>query len=94
MGATVPPTRFENDKEYNFRKLSVNNEIIHFFKTEKIAYAKLYAHMGDPSFHGNLKPAFDAGDGLHFSVSGYKKMGEIIYEDGFRNLIQSLIECV
>ena len=90
MGASIPPTRFEGEPDYNSRKLGLNREIAKFFTTQKIAWADLYTKMGDASDNGNLKPALDAGDGLHFSVAGYRRMAEIIYEDGFREILGAL----
>ena len=84
LGATIPPTRFEYDSNYNSRKMSINKELRRFFSSNEIMFADLYAKMGDASNNGNLKPALDAGDGLHFSVTGYKRMGEVIYEDGLK----------
>ncbi|MFC1584679.1 GDSL-type esterase/lipase family protein [Fibrobacterota bacterium] len=91
LGATVPPTRFETEPDYHSRKLQINVDLTRFFKENKIACADLYTKMGDAFAGGNLKPALDAGDGLHFSVQGYKRMGEIIYEDGIKVLLKSIL---
>ena len=43
-------------------------------------YSCYYERMGTNANDPNLRPEFDYGDGLHFSVAGYKKMGDLIYE--------------
>jgi lysophospholipase L1-like esterase len=39
---------------------------------------------------GLLKPDFNSGDDLHFSVEGYKRMGEFIWAKGVRPLVLPL----
>ncbi len=43
-------------------------------------------------WYANLNPLFDAGDGLHFSVAGYHRMGEVIYEESLRELLRKFLE--
>ncbi len=37
---------------------------------------------------GLLKPDYDAGDGVHFSIEGYKRMGEFIWIEGIYLLLK------
>jgi lysophospholipase L1-like esterase len=89
IGATIPPSRYEAEITYGPRKQQANTYIREFLDSQNLACADLFMGMGDPSNHGNLKPAYDAGDGLHFSAQGYRKMGEVIYEEGCRQVIKS-----
>lgn len=80
IGATIPPTRFENNKGYTTKKTGTNQKLRQFFLSHGISFVDLYAGMGTNANDPNLRPEFDYGDGLHFSVAGYKKMGDLIYE--------------
>jgi len=40
---------------------------------------------------GRLAPQYSA-DGLHLNTEGYRKMGDVIYEDGLRPVIHSTVE--
>ncbi|MBD3352899.1 MAG: hypothetical protein GF364_15560 [Candidatus Lokiarchaeota archaeon] len=91
IGATIPPTMFEStDREYNRRKIQLNQRLIDFFETHNIAFADLYSNMGGKN--GDLIVKYDVGDGLHFSVEGYRRMSEIIYQDAFRLTFQTLLK--
>ncbi len=92
VGATIPPSRFENDPTYNNSKTSCNGKLAKFFKEEKIPFADLYNLMQTAPGDENLNPLFDAGDGLHFSVAGYHRMGEVIYEESLRVLLKKFLE--
>ncbi|WP_287582959.1 GDSL-type esterase/lipase family protein [Candidatus Borrarchaeum sp.] len=37
---------------------------------------------------GLLKPEYDAGDGVHLSIEGYKRMGEFIWTEGIHPLLK------
>jgi lysophospholipase L1-like esterase len=39
---------------------------------------------------GLLKPDYDAGDGVHFSIEGYKRMGEFVWSEGIFPLSESV----
>ena len=39
---------------------------------------------------GLLKPDYDAGDGVHFSIEGYKRMGKFIWTEGIYPLLKSI----
>ena len=88
IGATIPPTCFENDKRYNTQKTRTNQKLRRFFTSFGILFADLYTGMGTDLNNSNLKPEYDFGDGLHFSVAGYKKMGYLIYEECIQKAIE------
>ncbi|MCP4761335.1 MAG: hypothetical protein GY870_06110 [archaeon] len=94
IGATIPPTRFEHEPEYNKQKMFVNKKLIEFFKIENIPYTDLYRKMGISINDENLKPEYDVGDGLHFSVSGYRGMGNSIYEDAFKEVLNAVLNII
>lgn len=47
----------------------------------------LFAALSDE--RGLLRPEFDSGDGLHLSEYGYRQMGERIWADGARRMLDS-----
>ncbi|MFX1238896.1 MAG: GDSL-type esterase/lipase family protein, partial [Promethearchaeota archaeon] len=86
IGATIPPIRAEKaSKSYKQKKILFNNLLKSYFKENSIACVDLYSGMSDE--HGNLRKEYAYIDGLHFSVEGYKKMGELIFEKAIKNII-------
>lgn len=53
---------------------------------EEILRIDLFNALADEE--GLLKPDYDAGDGVHFSVEGYKRMGEFIWTEGISSLLE------
>ncbi|MBN2444325.1 MAG: hypothetical protein JXJ04_23385 [Spirochaetales bacterium] len=91
VGATIPPTGFENDRVYNLNKIRCNRKLKDFFKPEEIPFTDLYALMKSGNGDENLNPLFDAGDGLHFSIAGYRYMGECLYDESLQKLPDGVI---
>lgn len=79
IGASIPPTQFENDRMYNKAKKESNDLLIKFFKENNIAYADLYKDLSIGDGDDNLKAEYDIGDGFHFSEEGYRKMAESLF---------------
>jgi lysophospholipase L1-like esterase len=78
IGATIPPIRNEiSQRHYNKQKEELNGKLQDYFSKENIPYCDLYKGMRDQN--GNLKDEYSMNDGIHFTVKGYKKMGEIIF---------------
>ncbi len=46
----------------------------------------IYAALQDASGNG-LDPAFDIGDGVHFNVAGYKRIGETIFASCIEHIV-------
>ncbi|MGD9201192.1 MAG: GDSL-type esterase/lipase family protein [Chitinispirillia bacterium] len=88
IGATIPPTRFENDRGYNTQKTKTNQKLRQFFISRNIPFVDLYTGMGTDLNDSNLQPEYDFGDGLHFSVAGYKKMGDLIFEECIQRALE------
>lgn len=87
IGAIIPPIRMEQSIEsYKKRKIALNNSLKSFFKEKEIRYADLYYKMMDDE--ENLMKKYAYADGLHFSIEGYKRMGEIIFEDVIKYIIE------
>jgi lysophospholipase L1-like esterase len=87
IGALIPPIRMEQSiKSYNDRKIALNNALKTYFKEIEIPYADLYSKMMDDE--ENLMKKYAYADGLHFSIDGYKCMGEIIFEDVIKKIIE------
>lgn len=86
IGATIPPIRNEkSQKHYHKQKEELNNELKDYFSGEKIPYCDLYKEMSDQN--GNLKDEYSMNDGIHFTVEGYKKMGEIIFNQTIKKVL-------
>ena len=87
IGGTIPPIRMEqSSKSYNKRNIELNDMLKLFFKENRIPFADLYKGMMDED--GNLKNECAYLDGLHFSVEGYKQMGEIIFKDAVKDIME------
>ena len=87
IGAIIPPIRMEQSiKSYKKHKIALNNSLKSFFKEKEIPYADLYYKMMDDE--ENLMKKYAYADGLHFSIEGYKRMGEIIFEDVIKYIIE------
>jgi lysophospholipase L1-like esterase len=54
---------------------------------DKIFRIDLFSALAE---EGLLKPDYDAGDGVHFSIEGYKRMGEFIWNEGIFPLLESV----
>ncbi|MHA1273712.1 MAG: GDSL-type esterase/lipase family protein [Promethearchaeota archaeon] len=91
IGALIPPIRTESSSgEYHKRKTALNSMLRDYFNSEKIPYADLFTGMVDND--GDLDIVFAYLDGLHFSVEGYKRMAEVIFEDILKDIIDKNME--
>jgi lysophospholipase L1-like esterase len=89
IGATIPPIRMEQSiGSYNERKIRLNERLKKYFYDNKILFADLYYKMQDE--RGNLKEECAYIDGLHFSVEGYKQMGEAIFNDTVKPILEKI----
>jgi lysophospholipase L1-like esterase len=87
IGATIPPIRMEQSIiSYKKRKIDFNEILKFYFDEKEIPYAELYNGMMDDE--GNLMKKYAYVDGLHFSVDGYKRMGEIIFKEVIKKIIE------
>ena len=89
IGATIPPIRMEQSSgTYNKRKIQLNEMLEEYFYDNNILFADLYHKMQDEQ--GNLKEECAYIDGLHFSVEGYKQMGEVIFNDVVKLILEKI----
>jgi len=87
IGGTIPPIRTEQSfGSYNKRKIELNEMLKSFFKENEIPVADLYNGMKDDE--GNLIKECAYVDGLHFSVEGYKQMGNVIFKDAIKAILK------
>jgi lysophospholipase L1-like esterase len=87
IGGTIPPVRMEQSFDsYHNRKIELNKNLVSFFKDKNIPFADLYSGLLDDK--GKLKKECAHTDGLHFSVEGYRQMGELIFKDAIKSIIQ------
>ncbi|TXT54403.1 MAG: hypothetical protein BAJATHORv1_70103 [Candidatus Thorarchaeota archaeon] len=83
--STIPPIRTPSPMLDSARN-ELNNMILDRVGTEPNTIAvDLFTAMSDES--GLLRGPFDSGDGLHFSVKGYQRMGEVLWEAGVKQLL-------
>ena len=70
-------------------RIKKSNEGIHKLATlMEIPFVPLYTALQDDSGIG-LRKEFDIGDGVHYSVKGYEKIGNTIYESVIKKFIES-----
>ncbi|MCK5588452.1 MAG: hypothetical protein KAI34_07005 [Candidatus Lokiarchaeota archaeon] len=87
VACTVPPIGsvyipFQKAQE------SLNQKILkETSSNNKILRIDLSTALTDEN--GLLKPDYDAGDGVHFNVEGYERMGEFIWTEGIRPFLES-----
>jgi len=68
---------------------ALNQKILkEILPNKKILRIDLFTALADEE--GLLKPDYDAGDGVHFSIEGYKSMGEFIWIEGIYPLLESV----
>ncbi len=80
IGGTIPPMRDEHiDEDYHHRKIRVNDQLREYFRANNIPFADLYNGMCNEE--GNLNHDYGYVDGLHFTISGYRQMGTVIFNE-------------
>lgn len=78
----VPPARAEDPRgSYARQKQEVNAGICAYGEGHGLPVVDLHAGMADQT--GSLARQYDWGDGLHFSVAGYRRMGQLVFEQAF-----------
>ena len=86
IGATIPPVRYEQEKQsYKKHRKKLNQQLVSYFSQKKVPYTDLYEEMMDDT--GNLPEKYAAYDGIHFSVKGYKKMGKLLFLQAIKQLL-------
>lgn len=89
IGTTIPPIVMENlDEIYMNKKYNLNTELCQYFQENNILYADLFNGMLS---NKGLDKKYDVGDGLHFSVEGYKRMGTIIFNDCVQRILKNIL---
>ncbi|MHA1734042.1 MAG: SGNH/GDSL hydrolase family protein [Promethearchaeota archaeon] len=82
VACNIPPVGGESGAgRYTARKRELNEKIESYAQGRGFPVVDLYRGMADNS--GDLRGEYDWGDGLHFSVVGYKRMGELVFKDGW-----------
>ena len=87
IACTVPPiasvySPFQKAQE------ALNQKILkETSSNKKILRINLSTALADEN--GLLKPDYDIGDGVHFNVEGYKRLGEFIWINGVCPMLES-----
>ena len=88
IGGLIPPiTHRATDPRWERVRLDFNEQLRKYFNEKDIMFTE-YTYMVDDE--GYLKQDYTSGDGVHFSVAGYKYMGLSLFED----VIKSILECI
>jgi lysophospholipase L1-like esterase len=88
IGATIPPIGQEQyNSKYHNKKELINTRLKTYFNERHIPFADLYKGMSNKK--GRLARKYRYPDQLHFTVPGYRKMGEIIFNEALKNIIKS-----
>lgn len=90
IGGLIPPiTKSASSQRYDIIQSDFNEELKEFFIKNNIPFTD-YSYMKDEENY--LKPEFTAGDGIHFSVEGYKHMGLSLFENVIKYIIDEEID--
>jgi lysophospholipase L1-like esterase len=73
-------------KAYVTRIKEANAGIREVARKRDAPVVPIYAALQDASGMG-LDPAFDIGDGVHFNVAGYKRIGETIFSSCLERIL-------
>lgn len=73
-------------KVYVSRIKEANAGIREVARKRNAPVVPIYATLVDPSGTG-LDPAYDVGDGVHFNVAGYKRIGETIFSSCLERIL-------
>ncbi|MFW9980148.1 MAG: SGNH/GDSL hydrolase family protein [Candidatus Thorarchaeota archaeon] len=80
---TIPPIGFL-DMEHQRKQRELNTLIMGNKTAMNDCYpCDIFSELVDPE--GILLPEYDSGDGLHLSIEGYRKIGELIWFDILRH---------
>jgi len=89
IGGLIPPiTKRASSQRYDIIQSDFNEELKDFFIKNNIPFTD-YSYMKDEENY--LKPEFTTGDGIHFSVEGYKHMGLSLFENVIKHIIDKEI---
>ncbi len=90
IGGLIPPiTKSASSQRYDIIQSDFNEELKKFFIKSNIAFTD-YSYMKDEENY--LKSEFTIGDGVHFSVEGYKHMGLSLFENVIKHIIDKEID--
>jgi lysophospholipase L1-like esterase len=73
-------------KAYVTRIKEANAAIHEIARKRNAPIVPIYTALQDPSGMG-LNPAYDIGDGVHFNVAGYKRIGETIFSSCLERIL-------
>ncbi len=86
IGGLIPPiTKRSSSPKWDIIRSDFNEELKQYFIEKDIAFTD-YGYMIDEEDY--LRPENTSGDGVHFSVLGYKMMGYSLFD----NVIKSILE--
>jgi lysophospholipase L1-like esterase len=92
IGGLIPPiTRRAADPRWDIMRSDFNEDLRTFFNENNIKFTE-YTYMVDEE--GYLKQENTSGDGVHFSVAGYKQMGYSIFENVIKSLLDDRISSI
>jgi lysophospholipase L1-like esterase len=92
IGGGIPPvTKRASSPRWDVLRLDFNDQIEDYFREKDIPYTT-YSQMTDEE--GYLFLDCTSGDGVHFSVEGYKRMGLSLFKDVFQKLLDENIEAL
>lgn len=75
---SVPPCNFWNASQ-NTKRGDLNAWIESHCSANGYKFADIYTAVKNPSNPDQLAPAYDAGDGLHFTATGLQAMADAVY---------------
>ncbi len=89
IGGLIPPiTRLATNPQWEIIRLDFNEDLRTYFNENEIKFTE-YTYMVDNE--GYLKQKYTSGDGVHFSVSGYKQMGLSLFKNVIKGIIKKFL---
>jgi len=89
IGGYIPPlTKQASSPQFDIVRSDLNEELRKFFVKNEILFTT-HSFMTDKEDY--LQREYTSGDGVHFSVAGYKKMGYSLFKDVLKGILDNKI---
>jgi len=89
IGGLIPPvTKRGSTPHWTLIRSDFNDKLVTFFTEMDIPFTT-YNYMVDEE--GYLKQDYTSGDGVHFSVAGYERMGYSLFQDVLKRMLDERI---
>ena len=89
IGGFIPPlTKRASSPQFDIVRYDFNEELRKFFIENEVLFTT-HSYMTDEE--GYLRQEYTSGDGVHFSVAGYEKMGFSLFEEVLKLLLNRVL---